>query len=104
VTAAEGRQVKSIELSPTATSARVMIDIDKDLKPGRHAARSSPRACSEVSTSGSSPRLEMLSDNGEIAYTQSAVVIERLIGRVIQSLGNSTGGESKPSSESGGGG
>jgi len=39
----------------------------------------------------------LLKNGGEITYTQSAVVIERLIGKVIQSLGGSSSSEpSKP--------
>ena len=45
----------------------------------------------------------VLADGGEIAYTQSAIVIERLIGRVIQSLGNTANTPEKPSSDAGGG-
>jgi hypothetical protein len=44
----------------------------------------------------------MLAQGGEIAYTQSAVVIERLIGKVIQSLGNSGGGSEEKTSGEGG--
>ena len=41
----------------------------------------------------------LLKNGGEITYTQSAVVIERLIGKVIQSLGSSGSGESTKPSE-----
>ena len=46
----------------------------------------------------------ILGDGDQIAYTQSAIVIERLIGRVIQSLGNSAGEEKKPAPDADGGG
>ncbi len=101
-------QVKAIELSPNGDfRARVMIDIDKNLKlPDDTAASILTQGVLGSQYIGLEPggSETLLSDNGEIAYTQSAVVIERLIGRVIQSLGNSAGDEPKPSSDSGGGG
>jgi phospholipid/cholesterol/gamma-HCH transport system substrate-binding protein len=100
-------QVKSIELSPPGDfRARVMIDIDKNLKlPDDTAASILTQGVLGSQYIGLEPggSETLLADNGEIAYTQSAVVIERLIGRVIQSLGGSTGGGEKPSSDSGGG-
>ena len=45
----------------------------------------------------------LLANGGEIAYTQSAVVIERLIGKVFQSLGGGGGGGSSGSSGGSGG-
>jgi phospholipid/cholesterol/gamma-HCH transport system substrate-binding protein len=101
-------QVKSIELSPSGDfRARVMIDIDQNLKlPDDTAASILTQGVLGSQYIGLEPGGSdtMLENNGEISYTQSAVVIERLIGRVIQSLGNSTGGGEKPSSESSGGG
>ncbi len=101
-------QVKSIELSPTGDfRARVLIDIDKELKlPDDTAASILTQGVLGSQYIGLEPggSETLLADNGEIAYTQSAVVIERLIGRVIQSLGNSNGGGEKPSSDSSGGG
>jgi phospholipid/cholesterol/gamma-HCH transport system substrate-binding protein len=101
-------QVKTIELSPSGDfRARVMIDIDKNLKlPDDTTAAILTQGVLGSQYIGLEPGGSdtMLEEDGEIAYTQSAVVIERLIGRVIQSLGNSGGGESKPDSGSGGGG
>ena len=101
-------QVKSIELSPKGDfRARVMIDIDKTLQlPDDTAASILTQGVLGSQYVGLEPGGSdtMLSDNGEIAYTQSAVVIERLIGRVIQSLGNSSGGETKSDPDAGGGG
>jgi len=100
-------QVKSIELSPTGDfRARVLIDIDKNLKlPDDTSASILTQGVLGSQYIGLEPGGSdtLLADNGEIAYTQSAVVIERLIGRVIQSLGNSNGDAHKKSSESGGG-
>jgi phospholipid/cholesterol/gamma-HCH transport system substrate-binding protein len=84
-----------------------MIDIDKNLKlPDDTTAAILTQGVLGSQYIGLEPGGSdtMLEEDGEIAYTQSAVVIERLIGRVIQSLGNSGGGESKPDSGSGGGG
>ena len=103
-------QVKTIELSPDGDfRARVMNDSDKDLKlPDDTAASILTQGVLGSQYIGLEPGGSdtMLESGGEIVYTQSAVVIERLIGRVIQSLGNSGGGESKPESGSdeGGGG
>ena len=101
-------QVKSIELSPKGDfRARVMIDVDKDLKlPDDTAASILTQGVLGSQYIGLEPGGSdtMLEDGGEIAYTQSAVVIERLIGRVIQSLGGSGNGESKSNAEAGGGG
>ena len=101
-------QVKSIDLSPKGDfRARVVIDIDKNLKlPDDTAASILTQGVLGSQYIGLEPggSETLLTDNGEIAYTQSAVVIERLIGRVIQSLGNSAGDEHKPSAGSGGGG
>ncbi len=101
-------QVKSIGLSPNGDfRARVMIDIDKTLQlPDDTAASILTQGVLGSQYVGLEPGGSdtMLADNGEIAYTQSAVVIERLIGRVIQSLGNSTGGETKSDPDAGGGG
>ncbi len=99
-------QVKTIELSPAGDfRARVMIDVDKNLKlPDDTTASILTQGVLGSQYIGLEPGGSdtMLENDGEIAYTQSAIVIERLIGRVIQSLGNSGGGESQ--SGSGGGG
>ena len=101
-------QVKSIELSPEGDfRARVLIDIDNTLKlPDDTAASILTQGVLGSQYIGLEPGGSdtMLAENGEIAYTQSAVVIERLIGRVIQSLGNSSGGAEKPTSDAGDGG
>jgi len=101
-------QVKSIELSPNGDfRARVMIDIDENLKlPDDTAASILTQGVLGSQYIGLEPggSETLLANGSEIAFTQSAVVIERLIGRVIQSLGNSAGDEHKPSSDSGGGG
>jgi phospholipid/cholesterol/gamma-HCH transport system substrate-binding protein len=101
-------QVKSIELSPNGDfRARVMLDVDKNLQlPDDTSASILTQGVLGSQYVGLEPGGSdtLLGDNGEIAYTQSAVVIERLIGRVIQSLGNSGGGESKSGTDSGDGG
>lgn len=81
--------VKSISLDPDLR-ARVVLDVSKDLKLPIDTSAS-------ILTSGVlgdqyialEPGAEdaMLKSGDEIAYTQSAVVLERLIGRVIQNLG-----------------
>jgi phospholipid/cholesterol/gamma-HCH transport system substrate-binding protein len=101
-------QVKTIELSPTGDfRARVLIDIDQNLKlPDDTAASILTQGVLGSQYIGLEPggSETLLEDKGEIAYTQSAVVIERLIGRVIQSLGGSNGGGEKPSPKTDGGG
>ena len=101
-------QVKEIELSPNGDfRARVLIDIDNNLKlPDDTSASILTQGVLGSQYIGLEPGGSdtMLSEGGQIAYTQSAVVIERLIGRVIQSLGNSASDEEKPSDDAGGGG
>jgi phospholipid/cholesterol/gamma-HCH transport system substrate-binding protein len=101
-------QVKEIELSPDGDfRARVLIDVDKNLKlPDDTSASILTQGVLGSQYVGLEPGGSdtILSEGGQISYTQSAVVIERLIGRVIQSLGNSTGDEKKPSADAGGGG
>ncbi len=103
-------QVKSIELSPNGDfRARVMIDIDQRLKlPDDTSASILTQGVLGSQYIGLEPggSETVLPDGGEIAYTQSAVVIERLIGRVIQSLGNGSSSDSsaKPAPSEGDGG
>ena len=91
-------QVKSIELSPEGDfRARVTMDIDEKLKlPDDTSASILTQGVLGSQYIGLEPGGSdtMLESGGELAYTQSAVVIERLIGKVIQSLGNSGGGSS----------
>jgi len=99
-------QVKEIELSPEGDfRARVEMDIDKTLKlPDDTAASILTQGVLGSQYVGLEPGGSdtLLSEGGEITYTQSAVVIERLIGRVIQSLGNSNSDEKKSSDKGGG--
>jgi phospholipid/cholesterol/gamma-HCH transport system substrate-binding protein len=99
-------QVKAITLSPKGDfRARVMMDIDKSLKlPDDTAASILTQGVLGSQYVGLEPGGSdtMIADGGEITYTQSAVVIERLIGKVIQSLGNGGSG-SNPNSTGGGG-
>jgi phospholipid/cholesterol/gamma-HCH transport system substrate-binding protein len=102
--------VKTIQLSPTGDfRARVTIDIDKTLKlPDDTSASILTQGVLGSQYIGLEPggSETLLPNGGEIAYTQSAVVIERLIGRVIQSLGNSSSSTPAPAptpSEGGGG-
>jgi phospholipid/cholesterol/gamma-HCH transport system substrate-binding protein len=101
-------QVKQIMLSPDGDfRARVMMDVDKSLKlPDDTAASILTQGVLGSQYVGLEPggSETLIADGGEIAYTQSAVVIERLIGRVIQSLGNSSGGGGDASGSDGGGG
>ena len=100
-------QVKAIELSPNGDfRARVLIDVDKNLTlPDDTAASILTQGVLGSQYVGLEPGGSdtVLADGGEIAYTQSAIVIERLIGRVIQSLGNSAGDDSNSGSDSGDG-
>lgn len=90
-------QVKKIELAPDGSfRARVMMDVDKGLKlPDDTQAAVLTQGVLGNQYVGLSPGGSdtLLSDGSEITYTQSAVVIERLIGKVIQSLGNGDGGK-----------
>jgi phospholipid/cholesterol/gamma-HCH transport system substrate-binding protein len=102
-------QVKSISLSPSGDfRARVTMDVDETLKlPDDTAASILTQGVLGSQYVGLEPGGSdtILENGGELAYTQSAVVIERLIGKVIQSLGNSSdssGGES-PGSDGGDG-
>ena len=97
-------QVKTIQLSPSGDfRARVTLDVDEKLKlPDDTQAAVLTQGVLGNQYVGLSPGGSdtLLADGGEIAYTQSAVVIERLIGKVIQSLG---GGKDEKSSGGGGG-
>jgi phospholipid/cholesterol/gamma-HCH transport system substrate-binding protein len=101
-------QVKEIQLSPDGDfRARVTIDIDQSLKlPDDTAASILTQGVLGSQYIGLEPggSETLLPNGGEIAYTQSAIVIERLIGRVIQSLGNSGGATTEPEPSDGGGG
>lgn len=99
-------QVTNIELSPNGDfRARVTMDIDEKLKlPDDTSASILTQGVLGSQYVGLEPGGSdtMLEPGGELAYTQSAVVIERLIGKVIQSLGNSGGsggGESDKGAE-----
>ena len=98
-------QVKQIELAPDGSfRARVMMDIDRTLKiPDDTQAAILTQGVLGNQYVGLSPggSETLLADGGEISYTQSAVVIERLIGKLIQTLG---GGKDDGKSSGGGGG
>jgi phospholipid/cholesterol/gamma-HCH transport system substrate-binding protein len=98
-------QVKQIELAPDGSfRARVMMDIDKTLKiPDDTQAAILTQGVLGNQYVGLSPggSETALADGGEISYTQSAVVIERLIGKLIQTLG---GGKEDEKASGGGGG
>lgn len=98
-------QVKKIELASDGSfRARVTMDVDRNLKlPDDTQAAVLTQGVLGNQYVGLSPggSDELLPDGGEITYTQSAVVIERLIGKVIQSLGGGGGDSGKP--ETGGG-
>jgi phospholipid/cholesterol/gamma-HCH transport system substrate-binding protein len=91
-------QVKKIELAPDGSfRARVTMDVDHALKlPDDTQAAVLTQGVLGNQYVGLSPGGSdtMLRDGGEITYTQSAVVIERLIGKLIQNLG-SGGGDKK---------
>ncbi len=99
-------QVKTIELSPDGDfRARVLMDVDSNLKlPDDTSASILTQGVLGSQYIGLEPGGSdtMLPEGGEIAYTQSALVIERLIGSVIQSLGNSSDGSKEPSGEADG--
>jgi phospholipid/cholesterol/gamma-HCH transport system substrate-binding protein len=98
-------QVKKIELAPDGSfRARVTMDVDRGLKlPDDTQAAVLTQGVLGNQYVGLQPGGSdtALTDGGEITYTQSAVVIERLIGKVIQSLGNSSGGDGGKSSSGG---
>ena len=98
-------QVTNIELSDDGSfRARVTLNIDKSLKiPDDTRAAVLTQGVLGNQYVGLSPGGSdtLLADGGVIAYGDSAVVIERLIGKVIQSLG---GGKDDDKSSSGGGG
>jgi phospholipid/cholesterol/gamma-HCH transport system substrate-binding protein len=102
-------QVKSISLSPSGDfRARVTMDVDETLKlPDDTAASILTQGVLGSQYVGLEPGGSdtILENGGELAYTQSAVVIERLIGKVIQSLGNSSdsSGSESPGSDGGDG-
>jgi phospholipid/cholesterol/gamma-HCH transport system substrate-binding protein len=91
-------QVTGIELAKDGSfRARVRMDIDRNLKlPDDTQAAVLTQGVLGNQYVGLSPggSETFLAEGGEIAYTQSAVVIERLIGKVIQSLGNGSSGSS----------
>jgi phospholipid/cholesterol/gamma-HCH transport system substrate-binding protein len=97
-------QVKSIALSSDgAFRARVTMDVDRTLKlPDDTQAAILTQGVLGNQYVGLSPGGSdtLLRDGSEITYTQSAVVIERLIGKFIQSLDSS--GSSKKSGGDGG--
>ena len=100
-------QVKKIELAPDGSfRARVMMDVDKGLRlPDDTQAAVLTQGVLGNQYVGLSPggSETLLANGGEITYTQSAVVIERLIGKVIQSLGGGNGGEGGKSGKGGDG-
>ncbi len=84
-------QVRRIELAPDGSfRARVTMDVDKGLRlPDDTQAAVLTQGVLGNQYVGLSPGGSdtLLQDGGEIAYTQSAVVIERLIGKFIENLG-----------------
>jgi phospholipid/cholesterol/gamma-HCH transport system substrate-binding protein len=101
-------QVTGIELAKDGSfRARVRMDIDRNLKlPDDTQAAVLTQGVLGNQYVGLSPggSETFLAEGGEIAYTQSAVVIERLIGKVIQSLGNGSSGGSGDGGKTPGGG
>jgi phospholipid/cholesterol/gamma-HCH transport system substrate-binding protein len=89
-------QVTQIGLAKDGSfRARVTMDVDKNLKlpDDTQAAVLTQGVLGNQYVSLSPGGSEtMLKDGSEIAYTQSAVVMERLIGKLIQNLGGSSGG------------
>jgi phospholipid/cholesterol/gamma-HCH transport system substrate-binding protein len=85
-------KVKGIRLDPDLR-ARVVLDVDPEVPLPRDTSAS-------ILTTGvlgdqyialePGAEEELLKDGDEIDYTQSAVVLERLIGRVVQNLGSSS--------------
>lgn len=85
-------QVKAIRLDPDLR-ARVVLDVDPDVPLPRDTSAS-------ILTSGvlgdqyialePGAEEDLLKDGDEIDYTQSAVVLERLIGKVMQNLGSNS--------------
>ena len=98
-------QVKAIELSPNGDfRARVVMDVDEKLQlPDDTAASILTQGVLGSQYIGLEPggSETMLVDGAEITYTQSAIVIERLIGRVIQNLGSSSDGDKDSSPKPG---
>lgn len=98
-------QVKVIELSPNGDfRARVLIDVDETLElPEDTFASILTQGVLGSQYIGLEPGGSdtMLVDGAEITQTQSAIVIERLIGRVIQNLGSSSDDDKESSSEPG---
>ena len=83
-------QVRNISLDHEEFRAIVTIDIDAELEiPDDSAASILTQGVLGdqyvALEPGGSP--DLLSNGSEIAYTQSAVVLERLIGKVLQSFG-----------------
>jgi phospholipid/cholesterol/gamma-HCH transport system substrate-binding protein len=93
-------QVRKIELAADGSfRARVTMDVDKGLRlPDDTQAAVLTQGVLGNQYVGLSPGGSdtLLQDGGEIAYTQSAVVIERLIGKFIENLGGN-GDKSKGS-------
>jgi phospholipid/cholesterol/gamma-HCH transport system substrate-binding protein len=101
-------QVKTIQLSPSGDfRARVTLDVDEKLKlPDDTSASILTQGVlgSQYIALEPGGSDTMLEPGADLAYTQSAVVLERLIGKVVQSLGTSSGAaESGGESSSGGG-
>jgi len=100
-------QVTSIGLAPDGSfRARVTMDVDGNLKlPDDTQAAVLTQGVLGNQYVGLSPggSETFLANGGEISYTQSAVVIERLIGKLIQNLGSNGGGDGGKSGSGGSG-
>jgi len=93
-------QVKNIQLASDGSfRARVTMDVDRTLKlPDDTQAAVLTQGVLGNQYVGLSPGGSdtLLKSGSDITYTQSAVVIERLIGKVIQSLGSSSDAPKPP--------
>jgi phospholipid/cholesterol/gamma-HCH transport system substrate-binding protein len=83
-------QVRAIELDPQDFRARVILDVDRrlELPDDTSASILTQGVLGDKYIAlepGGSP--DLLENDGVITYTQSAVVLERLIGKMMQSLG-----------------
>ncbi|HKC49725.1 MAG TPA: outer membrane lipid asymmetry maintenance protein MlaD [Myxococcota bacterium] len=92
-------QVKNIGLAPDGSfRARVTMDVDRGLKlPDDTQAAILTQGVLGNQYVGLSPGGSdtPLQEGGEITYTQSAVVIERLIGKLLQNIGAGDKAEKK---------